>query len=238
MGVKRETLARLLGRYGSAANGEQVDAWMRLLAALAAEPDPPTTVRAPEEALDVHVADSLSGLEIPELRRAPTIADIGSGAGFPGLALALALPTARVDLIEAAARKCAVIERLSAAAGAGRARAIPARVEEWAGAEGREVYDAVTARAVGPLAVLCEYAAPLLRPGGVLVAWKGRRDAEEEEAGARAAAELGMRPDRVVAVEPFPGAHSRHLHVVTKVAPTPERFPRRPGVASKRPLGG
>lgn len=210
---------------------------MRLLDALADEPDPPTTMRAPKDALDVHLADSLSGLEIPEVRRATSIADIGSGAGFPGLALAIALPAARVDLIESAARKCAVIERLATAAGAGRARAVPVRAEEWAASEGREAYDTVTARAVAPLAVLCEYAAPLLRLGGVLVAWKGRRDAEEEGAGSRAAAELGMELGRVMAVEPFPAAHSRHLHVVVKSAPTPERFPRRPGMASKRPLG-
>jgi len=194
-------------------------------------------MRAPKDALDVHLADSLSGLELPEIRRATSIADIGSGAGFPGLALAIALPAARVDLIESAARKCAVIERLATAAGAGRARAVPVRAEEWAASEGREAYDTVTARAVAPLAVLCEYAAPLLRLGGVLVAWKGRRDAEEDEAAARAAAELGMEQGRVLAVEPFPGAHSRHLHVVVKTAPTPERFPRRPGMASKRPLG-
>jgi len=210
---------------------------MRLLDALADEPDPPTTMRVPKDALDVHLADSLSGLEIPEIRRATSIADIGSGAGFPGLALAIALPAARVDLIESAARKCAVIERLATAAGAGRARAVPVRAEEWAASEGREAYDTVTARAVAPLAVLCEYAAPLLRLGGVLVAWKGRRDAEEDEAAARAAAELGMELGRVMAVEPFPAAHSRHLHVVVKSAPTPERFPRRPGMASKRPLG-
>lgn len=210
---------------------------MRLLDALADEPDPPTTMRVPKDALDVHLADSLSGLEIPEIRRATSIADIGSGAGFPGLALAIALPAARVDLIESAARKCAVIERLATAAGAGRARAVPVRAEEWAASEGREAYDTVTARAVAPLAVLCEYAAPLLRLGGVLVAWKGRRDAEEDEAAARAAAELGMELSRVMAVEPFPAAHSRHLHVVVKSAPTPERFPRRPGMASKRPLG-
>lgn len=210
---------------------------MRLLDALADEPDPPTTMRVPKDALDVHLADSLSGLEIPEIRRATSIADIGSGAGFPGLALAIALPAARVDLIESAARKCAVIERLATAAGAGRARAVPVRAEEWAASEGREAYDTVTARAVAPLAVLCEYAAPLLRLGGVLVAWKGRRDAEEDGAGSRAAAELGMELGRVMAVEPFPAAHSRHLHVVVKSAPTPERFPRRPGMASKRPLG-
>ena len=98
--------------------------------------------------------------------------------------------------------------------------------------------DLVTARALAPLAVVAEYAAPLLAVGGALVAWRGRRDPEDEAAAARAAAELGLEPGTVTRVEPYPGALNRHLHVMRKVAPTPDRFPRRPGMARKRPLGG
>ena len=130
-----------------------------------------------------------------------------------------------------------MIERLAAAAGIGNARAVVARAEEWAAAEGRDAYDAVTARAVAPLAVLAEYAAPLLRRGGVLVAWKGAREQAEERAGAEAAAELGLEPREVLRVEPFAGTRHRHLHVYVKVAETPVRFPRRAGMARKRPLG-
>jgi 16S rRNA (guanine527-N7)-methyltransferase len=208
----------------------------RLLEALAAEPDPPTTVREPPEARQAHVADSLTGLEAPELRRARRIADIGSGAGFPGLVLALALPEAQVDLIESAARKCAVIERLASAAGAKNARTVRARVEDWGAGEGREAYDAATARALAPLPVTLEYASPLVSVGGALVVWHGARDEAEEEAAARAAERLGFGSARVEAVEPFPGAHSRHLYVYPKLAPTPAEFPRRPGMARKRPL--
>jgi 16S rRNA (guanine527-N7)-methyltransferase len=195
-------------------------------------------VRASEEAVDAHVADSLSGLEVEALRRARAIADVGAGAGFPGLVLALALPEAFVDLIESQRRKCAVIERLAAAAGIENARSVAARVEEWGAdrAEGREAYDAVTVRAVAPLAVLVEYASPLLREGGVLVAWKGVRDAREEEAAARAAERAAMRAQGVRAVRPFRGARDRHLHVYEKSGPTPRGLPRRVGVARKRPL--
>lgn len=207
-----------------------------LLTALAAEPDPHTSV-GPEAAIDVHIADSLSGLEVPELRCARTIADIGAGAGFPGLPLAVARSDARVDLIESARRKTAVIDRLIAAAEIPNARSITVRVEEAAAGEGREAYDAVTARAVGPLPVLVEYAAPLLVSGGMLVAWKGARDADQESAGAAAAAEVGLEPREPVAVEPYSGSRNRHLHVYRKIAPTPNRFPRRPGMAAKRPLG-
>jgi 16S rRNA (guanine527-N7)-methyltransferase len=209
---------------------------------LAREPDPHTTVSEPAAAVEAHVADSLTGLEVARLREAARIADLGAGAGFPGLVLAIALPSATVDLIEAARRKAAVIGRLRQAANLENARSVVARAEEWARTPpalggGRERYDAVTARAVAPLAVLVEYAAPLLRPDGVLVAWKGARDAAEEGLGSGAADEVGMALEEVRLVEPFPGARNRHLHVYRKVVPTPEGFPRRPGMAAKRPLG-
>jgi 16S rRNA (guanine527-N7)-methyltransferase len=179
---------------------------------------------------------------VKELRRARRIADVGAGAGFPGLALAVALPEVQVDLIESAGRKTAVASRLVQAAELVNARAVTARAEEWAKLPpalggGREAYDVVTVRAVAPLAVLVEYAAPLLRPGGVLVAWKGARDASAEAAGERVAERLGMAARGVERVVPFEGAENRHLHVFEKTGPTPEGFPRRPGMAHKRPLG-
>jgi 16S rRNA (guanine527-N7)-methyltransferase len=212
-----------------------------LLEALAAEPDPHTSVSDPEAALEVHVADSLSGLEVPELVSARRIADIGAGAGFPGLVLALAIPRAKVDLVESAGRKTAVIDRLIQAVELGNARSITARAEDYARQPpavggGREAYDAVTARAVGPLAVLVEYAAPLLRVDGVLVAWKGARDASEEAAGAAAGERVGMAVKEVMPVQPYPASENRHLHVYRKIAPTPPEFPRRAGMAKKRPL--
>jgi 16S rRNA (guanine527-N7)-methyltransferase len=184
------------------------------------------------------VADSLSGLEVPELARAMAIADIGAGAGFPGLALAAAMSGARVDLIESASRKADFIERAIAAATLANATVIAARSEEWAREPpldgGREAYDAATARAVGRLAELAELASPLLREGGVLVAWKGARDGEEEEELAGRAEALAMVPERVIAVTPYPTSRNRHLHVVRKVGPTPPGLPRRPGRAAKR----
>src|SRR3989442_6899811 len=108
----------------------------RLLEALAAEPAPPTTVREPQAAAQTHVADSLTGLAAPELAGAGRIADMGSGAGFPGLVLALALPEAQVDLIESAERKCAVIERLGEASGGRNRRPVSAPGGEGAAGGG------------------------------------------------------------------------------------------------------
>jgi 16S rRNA (guanine527-N7)-methyltransferase len=232
--VKRPELDALVGRYRLGADA--ADSLAGLLEALAAEPDPPTTIRDPEEALAAHVADSLTGLDVPELRGASRIADLGSGAGFPGLVLAIALPQTRIDLIESTARKCAVIERLAAGAGVANARPVRARAEEWAAGEGREAYEAATARALAPLPTALEYAAPLLRPGGALVAWHGARDADEERSARAAGEQLGFGPERVEMATPFRGAHSRHLYVYRKIGVTPPRFPRRPGAARKRPL--
>ena len=208
----------------------------RLLEALAAEDDPHTTITEPVRAIDQHIADSLSGLHVPALREADSIVDIGAGAGFPGLPLAIALPSARVDLVEAARRKCAVIERLAAAADATNARVLPLRTEDLAQADRRDAYASATARAVAPLPALVEYAAPLLRPGGTFVAWKGARDAAEEAAGARAADIVGLRAADIIKVRPFAGARDLNLHLYLKESPTPSRFPRRPGMAAKRPL--
>lgn len=205
-----------------------------LLSELAKERSSVTTVRDPERSVDVHVADSLTGLEVDEVRAAGRIADLGAGGGFPGLALAVALPNITVDLVESVGRKCEFMARAAAAAGVTNVRAVHSRAEEWDG--GGSPLDVVTARALAPLGVLLEYSAPLLRLGGVLVAYKARRDTGEEGDADRAAGVLGMELARIVTVAPYPGSGERRLHVYRKAAPTPERFPRRAGMARKRPL--
>lgn len=185
----------------------------------------------------MHVEDSLAGLDVAELREARRIADIGSGAGFPGIVLAAALPAAKVDLIESIGRKCDFMRRAIEAAGISNARVVNARSEELATAEGREAYEAVTARAVGRLSTLAELASPLLAENGVLVAWKGKRDPDEERQLEQAASQLAMRPDRILDVGDRAGSEHRHLHVIRKSAPTPPDLPRRPGMAKKRPRG-
>jgi 16S rRNA (guanine527-N7)-methyltransferase len=196
-----------------------------------------SSVTDPERAWRVHIEDSLTGLEVEALRTATRIADIGSGAGFPGLALAAALPNSKVDLIESVGRKCDFMRRAIAAAGIVNARVLEARSEELAAGEGREEYEAVTARAVGRLSTLAELAAPLLADPGVLVVWKGKRDPGEEEELARAARSLAMRPDRILPVGRSAGSRHRHLHVLFKDGATPEDLPRRAGMAKKRPRG-
>ena len=217
-------------------------ALVTVLELLASDPHAPSSVRDPERAWRVHVADSLSGLEVEALNAARRIADVGAGAGFPGLPLAAALPDARVDLIESTGRKCEFIRQAIGRSALANAQVVCERSEIWAANPppqgGREAYEAVTARAVGRLSTLAELASPLLVPGGTLVAWKGRRDPDEEAELARAAAPLAMEPVEVRWVGPYAGSRHRHLHVMRKRGPTPGDLPRRPGLAKKRPIGG
>ena len=206
-----------------------------VLQALQADQHAPTAVRDPERAARVHVNDSLTALALEPVRRARRIADLGSGAGFPGIALAVALPAAEILLIESQRRRCEFLQRVCALARIDNARVICTRAEEWR--EGLNANDAVVARALGPVPVVLEYAAPLLRVGGSLVDWRGALAQQEEEAAARAAAELGLGRVDARRVEPFPGAREHHLHVYLKLRETPARFPRRAGIARKRPLG-
>ena len=209
----------------------------RVLELLETERASVSSVTDPQRAWRVHVADSLSGLEFEQLAKARRIADVGSGAGFPGLVLAVALPSAKVDLVESVGRKSAFIQRAIDAAGIGNARVINARSEDLASGEGREAYATVTARAVGRLSTLAELASPLLEDGGVLVAWKGKRDPDEEIQLGSAAQALAMRPEEIRHVGPFAGSEHRHLHLIRKSGPTPADLPRRPGMAKKRPRG-
>lgn len=215
---------------------EAVTRLAALLDFVAGDSTAPTTVADPPRAVDVHVADSLDALVLPDLARAGFIADIGAGAGFPGLALAAALPDTTVALVESVGRKCEFIERAAGAAGIANARAVHARAEEWPDGIGR--CDVVTARALAPLGVLIEYAGPLLREAGALVAWKGRMDRGEAADAAAASSELGLEPREVIAQPRRSGADEHSLYVYVKVRATPERFPRRAGMARKRPITG
>jgi 16S rRNA (guanine527-N7)-methyltransferase len=225
-------LAGLAARYGLSKG--QVDQLGSILAVLASNELAPTTVREPAHALDVHLADSLVALELEAVRDAVRIVDIGAGAGFPGLPLAVALPSAEVWLVESQARKCGFVEGLVAGSGMMNAKVVCARAEQWQ--EGLGVNDLVVARAVASQPVVLEYAAPLLRLGGALIDWRGRRDPEEERSAVAAAELLGLRLESIQRVEPYEGVRDHHLHVYLKLEETPKRFPRRAGMARKKPL--
>jgi 16S rRNA (guanine527-N7)-methyltransferase len=224
-------LAELAERYAlSARQGKQLEGLLSMLGRA------PTSVRSPERAVDTHIADSLVALELETVQAADAIADLGSGAGFPGLPLAIARADSRMYLLESQMRKCLYLEGAIAEVGLSNARVVCGRAEEWSAGQGQ--HDVVLARALAQQAVVLEYAAPLLRRGGILVDWRGTRLPGEERHAALVAEQLGMRRTEIRTVAPFAGARNRHLHVYVKVDETPPRFPRRAGMATKRPLSG
>jgi 16S rRNA (guanine527-N7)-methyltransferase len=227
-----ERLAELAQRWAlpAAAPGQL----MAILDLVQTEPTSITTVRDPERGVDLHVSDALAGLSVRALREADTIADLGTGGGFPGLALAVALPETRITLVESVGKKCKFLRRAADAAGLLNVDIVNARAEAWA--DGLGSMDVVTARALGPLNVIVEYAAPLLKHEGSFVAWKGKRDPIAEADGAAAADIVGLDATDLIPVQSIAG--DRHLYVYLKVRETPPQFPRREGMARKRPLQG
>ena len=225
-------LRDLAGAMGIALDIAAAGRMVALLDRLALETQNLTTIDPFDGGLERHLADSLSGATIAALRTAPEIVDIGSGGGFPGLPIAMLRPDCAVTLVESERRKADWLAR--AAADLPNVRVVADRAENLASVE-RERWAVATARALAPLPVVLELAAPLVRVGGSIVAWRGPRDVAEEARAAVAAGMLGLEVGPVRAVAPFPGAE-RHLHEYLKVERTPSRFPRRPGRAGKRPL--
>ena len=160
-------------------------------------------------------------LALPLLGEGPAV-DVGSGTGSPGLPLAAARPDLLFVLLEASRRKAAFLE--AAARDFGNVSVVCARAEEHAAADGREAYGTALARALAAPSAAAEWCLPLVRTGGTAVLFVG--PTAEAEAVAKVAAELGAELE-----ESPPG-----FFVLRKTGPTPERFPRRPGMAKKRPL--
>lgn len=233
------TIEELAATFGLAE--PQAAALTRYTARMLSWPGNVTALRTPEAVVGTLLGDALALLDVPELQQRGGAAwlDLGAGAGIPGIPLAVALPAAELTLLDAAVRKCAFLDEAVAAAGiAARAHVVCARSERYAaaGAPGRDRFAVVLARAVAPLPTLLELAAPLLAPGGVLLASKtGRALRDEGPASAGVAGQCGLAAEPPVALLRSPLADSI-CAVYRKVGPTPSRLPRREGMAAKRPL--
>jgi len=183
-----------------------------------------TALQDAGEAWKVLVEEAL--LALPYVQEGPVV-DVGSGNGSPGLPLAASLPDLRFDLLESSGRKCAFLRQ--AAAPFPNVEVVCARAEEHARGTGRDSYAVALARALAPQAVAAEWCLPFVRPGGVLILYAARPDPGLD----RVAAQLGAGPPQIVEDTERPG---RTLVVFPKLDPTPDCFPRRTGVARKRPL--
>jgi 16S rRNA (guanine527-N7)-methyltransferase len=194
---------------------ERLERW---LAALLGTPGL-TALSDAENARRLHLDDALRA--VPLIEAGPVV-EVGSGGGSPGLPLAAALPAMRFDLLESSRKKCAFLERW--AAEFENAGVVCERAEEYARGVGRDAYGTAVARALAPPPVAAEWCLPLVRKGGRAVLFAG--PSADPQAVAKAAVELAAELE-----ESLPG-----FLVLRKTAPTPERFPRRPGMARKRPL--
>jgi len=184
-----------------------------------------TAVRDPAEARRVLVDDSLAAAGFVE--EGPVV-DVGSGGGSPGIPVALARPELRVYLLEAQRRKCDFLEQ--ATRDLANVSVVCARAEEHGRGAGRDAYGTALAQALAPVPVALEWCLPLVRAGGRVILLAGEVDFDAAAAASEAVG--GGRPSLVA----LPGSERRSLVVVPKVEVTPERFPRRPGAARKRPL--
>lgn len=196
-----------------------------------------TSIVEPEEVALKHFVDSATVLRAVAPAEGERLVDVGSGAGFPGVPLAIFRPDLRVTLIEASQKKAAFLGRLRDQLGLGNVEVLAVRAEE-AGRQAahREQHGVAVARAVAPLAVLWEYLLPLVRVGGLAVAQKGPGVAEELVAAGRAVGLLGGGEQMIHGFTLPRAAGERQIVVVRKVNPTPEQYPRRPGVPAKKPL--
>jgi 16S rRNA (guanine527-N7)-methyltransferase len=197
-----------------------------------------TSIRDPDEVQVKHFLDSLSCWLA--LRNAPAerIIDLGSGAGFPGLPLKILQPGIQLSLVEAVGKKAAFLRHMVQDLGLSGVEVLNQRAEEVGQLAGhREGYDWALARALAPMPVLAEYLLPLVKLGGRALAQKGQKAADEAHEAEEAIRLLGGGTPWVERVE-LPGlSEERYLVQIVKVAPTPEKYPRRPGMPTKRPLG-
>ena len=202
-----------------------------------------TAITADEDILALHFMDSLTPLPfIRSAQGAPgarlTLIDVGSGAGFPGIPLKIAMPELEVTLMDGTAKKVRFCQQAIAALALADIRAIHARAEEASHQRAhRERYDVVIARAVAPMPTLAEYLLPLARVGGLCIAMKGSEAQREAAEAAGAIAKLGGAPPQVHPVHLPDRADQRALILVHKVAPTPKLYPRAGGAPRKAALG-
>ena len=194
-----------------------------------------TAIREPSEFMQKNIVDSLALLGAPELEKAGTVLDMGTGGGFPGLPLAAACPDKSFVLTDAIGKKLKVVDDVAAQLGLSNVRTVHSRAEDLGHMpEYREQFDLVVSRAVADLSVLAEYCLPLVKQGGCFIAYKTDAAAEETEAAKPAIGKLG---GRLADIRPDGIEGSGHVFVVIeKRSATPKAYPRKAGTPSKKPL--
>jgi len=196
-----------------------------------------TAVTDPAAVQSRHFLDSLSCTLVTGSLNGQSLIDVGSGAGFPGLPLKIVFPDLQLTLVESITKKCRFLETAVTELGLKQVSILNERVELLGRDPAhREKYDWAVARAVAALPVLAEYLLPLCRVGGAMLAMKGESAVAELATAETAVRTLGGSDGRWQPVT-LPGeSSSRYLITVPKTGPTPDKYPRRPGIPAKRPL--
>ena len=195
-----------------------------------------TAITEPQDIARKHFLDSFTAVAVRRWNGRERVIDVGSGAGFPGLAIRIALPKVRLTCVESVGKKVRFLEDMCALLGLTDVEIRNERAEAL-GRERRDAYDVGTARAVGTLGIVAEYLLPFLRLGGDAIVWKGRVDAELPGA-QKACAQIGGEIASIVPTaslgvgDALPG---RNLVVIRKSRTTPPRFPRTSAEARRRP---
>jgi 16S rRNA (guanine527-N7)-methyltransferase len=184
-----------------------------------------------------HLNDALGLASIRQPRPQERWADLGSGAGLPGLPLAVAYRATSFTMIDAQRRRLDWVAATAAALGLTNVTAVHARLEDYGQGPARQSFDVATARALGPLPVVAELGLPLLRTGGQLLVPRGRPEADELKQTTAACEQLGGRLDEVIPNPSSPIDRVGFVVIMAKIAATSPRFPRRSGVPARTPLG-
>ena len=197
-----------------------------------------TAVRDRDEALQKHIADSLSCDFMEEYEAAENVIDIGTGAGFPGVPLAIVSPDKKFTLVDSLNKRLRIIDELTGELGIKNVTTVHGRAEDVGKSkEHREQYDICVSRAVASLDVLCEWCLPLVKKGGYFVAYKGENVSRETEDAANAIKLLGGKIAEIRKVQTEEESISGHVLVmIKKVKNTPSKYPRQAGQAKKNPL--
>lgn len=193
-----------------------------------------TAITDEKEIITKHFIDSLLLLKAFKFRK-ESVLDIGTGAGFPGIPLKIVIPDIKLTLLESSKKKTEFLAHLKNVLNISDTDIITARAED-AGRERRGFFDACVSRAVAPLNVLLEYALPLLKISGKFLALKEENVADEVQNSENAVSLLGGELKDILKVM-LPGTNiTRSIIITEKTSPTPDKYPRRPGMPKKRPL--
>ena len=193
--------------------------------------------REEERLWERHLNDALGLATIRRPKPRERWADLGSGAGLPGLPLAVAYRATSFTLVDAQRRRVDWVAATAANLGLTNVTVVHARLEDYGRGPARQSFDVATARALGPLPVVAELGLPLLKVGGQLLIPRGRPGSDELEQATAACTQLGGRIDGVIPNPTSPIDRVGFVVIMAKIAATSPRFPRRSGVPARTPLG-